>query len=137
MSRLEDIPKKDFFRVPDGYFDKLPAEIQSRVETSSRQQSLRPSWRYALACAIPLIIAAIVVFLSTRPQPDPEAMLASVETADLVLYLHESEITTDEMLESVEFSVAELEALENEAYDLGLPASDAETLRSQLNSVLP
>ena len=137
MSRLEDIPKKDFFRIPDGYFDKLPAKIQMRIETPRPQHTGQRAWRYALACALPLVVGVIIMFFSTRAQTDAEAILASVETSELILYLQESEITTEEMMESFEFSMDELEALENEAYDLSVPASDAETIRSQFNQVLP
>jgi hypothetical protein len=31
MKKLEDIPKKTIFEVPEGYFDKLPGVIQSRI----------------------------------------------------------------------------------------------------------
>lgn len=137
MSKLEDIPKKDFFTVPEGYFDMLPLKIQARIEASEPQRRIQqPVLRYALTYALPLLVAAIVVFFSTRSQPNAEAMLASVETAALVQYLAESELTTD-MLESVDLGAEELEALENEVYDLSLEAIDMETLNSELNLVSP
>jgi hypothetical protein len=137
MSRLEDVPGKDFFTVPDGYFDQLPAKIQGRIERSKLHYTLRPLLRPALIYALPLLIVAVVLFLTTRPRPDAEAMLASVKTADLIHYLQESKITTEEMLEAIDFSVDDLEALENQAYDLSLPEVDAETIDSQFNSLLP
>jgi hypothetical protein len=137
MSKLEDIPRKDFFIVPEGYFGQLPAKIQQRIGTSGPHHTLRPSYRYGLIYALPLFIVAMVVFFSTRSQADPEAMLASVETADLIHYLQESEITTEEMLESIDLSLDELDALEDESYDLRLQHADVETLDSELNSLVP
>lgn len=138
MSKLEDIPKKDFFTVPEGYFDMLPLKIQARIEASEPQRRIQqPVLRYALTYALPLLVAAIVVFFSTRSQPNAEAMLASVETAALVQYLAESELTTEDMLESVDLGAEELEALENEVYDISLEAVDTETLNSEFNSIAP
>ena len=34
MKKLEDIPKKEIFDVPDGYFEKLPGKIQARISGS-------------------------------------------------------------------------------------------------------
>jgi hypothetical protein len=137
MSRLQDISRKDFFTVPDGYFDQLPANILRRIERSKLHYTLTPLLRPALIYALPPFIVAVVLLLTTRSRPDAEAMLSSVETADLIHYLQESKITTEEMLEAIDFSVADLEALENEAYDLSLPGVDAETIDSQFNSLLP
>ena len=115
----------------------LPMNKQARIEASKPHRRIQqPVLRYALTYALPLLVAAIVVFFSTRSQPNAEAMLASVETAALVQYLAESELTTD-MLESVDLGAEELEALENEVYDLSLEAIDMETLNSELNLVSP
>lgn len=139
MSKLGDIPKKKFFIVPEAYFDKLPARIQARIEASKPVPTIhyKPVLRYALMYALPLLVIAITVFFSTRSRPNAETMLASVGTAALIQYLQESEITTEEMLESVDLGADELEALENEVYELSLEASDIETLDSDLNSVTP
>ena len=39
MKKLEDIPKKQNFEVPEGYFEKLPGIIQSRVTQQHKEKS--------------------------------------------------------------------------------------------------
>ncbi|MDQ2657135.1 MAG: hypothetical protein M3Y60_06910 [Bacteroidota bacterium] len=119
MARLEDIPRKQFFTTPEDYFDDLPGKIQSRISRGQPVRSQRPVVRYALQYALPLVvIVASVVYYNLTGDANPESILASVETEDLILYLQESGITTDEVLESVEFTSQELDALEDEVYDM-------------------
>ena len=133
MSKLEDIPKRDFFQVPEGYFDILPEKIQARIEATRPRPLFQPAIRYALAYALPFLIVALVIFYNTGSPPAAESMLASIETADLIQYIQESEITTDEMLDNVAFSADELDALENEIYEMNLEDADMETLDFEFN----
>jgi hypothetical protein len=120
MAKLEDIPKKDFFTVPDDYFDKLPAKIQSRIAKTKVRNERTFVFRYALRYALPVLVLAGVIFYYSSSKPDVETILASVDTEELIDYLQESGMTTEEMLENVEFSAEELEAIENEVYDVSL-----------------
>lgn len=123
MARLEDIPKKQFFTTPEDYFEDLPGKIQARVTAERPISKKQPFLRYALQYALPLvIIIASIVYYNLRPSTNPENILASVETEDIILYLQESGMTTDEVLESIDFTSGDLEALENEVYDI--PFSD-------------
>ena len=122
MGRLENIPKKQIFNVPADYFDKtLPAAIQSRIATRSSDASRQPAFRAALRYALPLVVGAAIVFYYLQPRTDAESILASVETDDLVMYLQESGMTTDDLLETVDLSNEDLEAIENEIYVLEMP----------------
>ncbi len=102
MKRLEDIPKKDIFEAPEGYFERLPSIIQSRVvaESNSRWTWFdQPVWKYALSLAF---LAAGLYWFLLRPAPQsPEQMLASVDTGSLIAYLNESDMSTEELMESV------------------------------------
>ncbi|MBS1544368.1 MAG: hypothetical protein JST14_12085 [Bacteroidetes bacterium] len=102
MKRLEDIPKKDIFEAPEGYFDRLPSVIQSRVTTESSSRwtlFAQPAWKYALSL---VFLAAGLYWFLLRPEPQsPEQMLASVDTISLIAYLNESDMSTEEILESV------------------------------------
>lgn len=122
MGKLEDIPKKQVFNVPENYFDKLPAQIQSRLSTGKTDLEIRPVYRYALRYALPLLLAFVIgiFFYKNSLAPDAESILASVQTTDLVNYLNESELSTEDLLENVDFNRAELEAIENEVYDFNL-----------------
>lgn len=118
MKKLEDIPKKHPFEAPEGYFDKLPGMIQARIEKESGVKESIPYFRYALQYALPVVVLAIVAMIYLVPQKaqDVDSLLASVSTEELVAYLEESELTTDELLESVELDVESVEAIESEVY---------------------
>jgi len=100
MKKLEDIPKNHPFKVPEGYFDRLPGIIQSRVAEKSTVKESKPYFRYALQYALPVLILAVVavIYLEPPAPEDVDTMLASVSTEQLATYLEESEITTEELL---------------------------------------
>jgi hypothetical protein len=120
--KLDDIPKKPIFDVPDGYFDQLPGKIQSRI--SGKMQSEKSFvFRYRLQYAIPVLVFFVVGALWLfRPAPanDVDSLLASVETEHLVAYLNESELTTEDVLEQVDFSLDDIDDIETEVYQLQL-----------------
>ncbi len=120
MKKLEDIPKKTIFEVPEGYFDKLPGVIQSRIAEKSpsreRVSYFVLSLRYALP-AIVLVAASIFVYRNYyNPQlTDAESMLASINSQDLVDYLDDGEVSIDDILEDVgagEINPDELKSME-------------------------
>lgn len=118
MKNLEDIPKNHPFKVPDDYFDRLPGKIQSRIEQAVGVKETKPYFRYALQYALPVILITIaaVFYLKPAALQDADSLLASVETNDLVAYLEESEMTTDELIENANFDSESVEAIESEAH---------------------
>ncbi len=122
MKKLEDIPKKQVFDVPEGYFEKLPGIIQARVASQQRQEKVRPVFAYTLRYALPAVLAfALVIFWFNR-QADvmsAESILASVQTEDLVAYLSEADLTTDELLEDVVLNPDDVDQIEGEVYGFG------------------
>jgi hypothetical protein len=135
MGKLEDIPKKQFFKVPDGYFEKLPAQIQSRIATVKEDTRNNPVFRYGLQYALPILLVAAVLFYYSSAAPDPESILASVETADLINYLQEAGVTTEDVLDNIDFSAQELDAIENAVYELNFQNMDDQTLDLELNTL--
>jgi hypothetical protein len=136
MKKLEDIPKKEVFNVPDGYFDKLPGVIQSRVAESEERTS-RPVFRMALQYGLPsLAIVVIAVLLFFKPDTadhSAESILASIETPDLVAYLNETDISTDELLDEVVLNTEDAEQIEETVYDLNLGDTDLENIADDLD----
>jgi hypothetical protein len=131
MKKLEDIPKKNIYKVPDGYFEQLPGVIQSRVtkgETSEKPFFLY-SFRYASLIML-IVVAALVWFWKNQRTPDlnAEQMLAAIDTPTLIAYLEETDLTTDELLESVPLSQEEVNAIENDVYDIALDENDLDAL---------
>lgn len=104
MKKLEDIPKKQNFEVPEGYFEKLPGIIQARVAQPSQKEGWWFFSRFSIRFALPAVILLFVgIFWYYRAQMDQsvETILATVQTEDLVAYLSDSDLTTDELLDDV------------------------------------
>lgn len=117
MKRLEDIPKKNIFETPEGYFDELPGIIQSRIAEKSKATSFFPSYGLALRYAVPVLAVAIALFFIFSPSDplrNPDELLASVSSEELTYYLVESDFTTDELLDLVDLSDEDINALNGE-----------------------
>jgi hypothetical protein len=142
MKKLENITKKEIFNVPDGYFDKLPGKIQARISAGIPGKETNFVFRYKLqfALAVPIVIGIALLavginsYTSNQQPGDVESILASIQTEDLITYLDESGLTTDDLLENIEFDAIDLEAIENEVYDLNLEAEGLDELADDLES---
>ena len=123
MKKLEDIPKKDLFNVPEGYFDELPGIIQSRIAKSKESRAVSPVFGYALKYAFAVVVIAAVAFFWFQqpgaPQ-SPESLLASINTEDLVAYLNDDDISTDELLDGVSLDHEDADGIETTVFGQGL-----------------
>lgn len=134
MKKLEDIPKKEVFDVPEGYFEKLPGMIQSRV--SNPGVTSHPVWVYGLRYALPaVVLLAVAIFWFDRPGDDhsPEGMLASIQTEELVAYLNDSDLTTDELLDQVHLDGVDASEIESDVYGLNISADDLDTILDDID----
>jgi hypothetical protein len=133
MKKLEDIPKKEIFNVPDGYFEKLPGIIQSRVIT--REKESKPVWSFALRYALPAVILLVIGIFWLMPADkgiNAEQVLASIETEELVAYINDSDITTDELLANLQLNDEDANEIEGNVYQLNL---DDENLNDILDEM--
>jgi hypothetical protein len=131
MKKLEEIPKNNLFTVPEGYFEKLPGRIQSRIVTgSSSENSFFFAYKLQYILPAVLVVASAVTFwLSGLPtENNSENLLASVETSDLIAYLNDSELTTEDVIENVSFDQEDLNEIEDEVYDENLNGVDLKTV---------
>jgi hypothetical protein len=135
MKKLEDIPKKQIFTVPDDYFNKLPGAIQAKIEQGRKEES--HVLRYALRYAVPVIVLGVVAVLwlnkPSFPGSDTEKILASVQTEDLVSYLSESSMTTEELINQVTFQQDDIDGIEETVYDLNLGDNDLENIMDDID----
>jgi hypothetical protein len=123
MKKLEDIPKTNIFKVPEGYFEKLPHMIQAKVVKQESNWTI--FFQYSLKFALPILIVTLgaVWFMSDRGGPgSTEQTLASISTVDLEEYIHESEMHTEDLLESIDFSKINADSLD--LYDWELPLNE-------------
>jgi len=135
MAKLDDIPKKDIFNAPEGYFDTLPGRIQARVE-KDRGIPRSPVISFSLKYALPALIAAaagIFWFTSSNKSPDVDTMLSAIGTEDLVAYLDESDISTDEVIDSGNFSTTDVHEIEGKVYNLNITNEDIQDIANDLD----
>ncbi len=131
MKKLNEIPKKEIFGVPDGYFDDLPSRIQARIEGIRPQTAPAFVFRYRLQYVVPVAIVvalAALWIISPRTATDVETVLASIETEQLVAYLQDTEVNTEDILQQIEFSYEEIDEIETEVYDLDFTEEDLDIL---------
>ena len=114
MKRLDEIPKKTLFEAPEGYFEKLPSRIQARI---AKPEPAAAWGKLALRYAIPVAVlgAAAIFFLTSRPSLSPEEVIASIDSEQLVAYLQDSEVNTDDLLDVIALEPAEVESIEMNA----------------------
>lgn len=117
--KLEDVPKKNIFDVPDGYFEKLPGMIQAR--TSGSTTDLAPAWglpvlRYALGVAGVVAVVASVWWWG-GPQGSVEDQLGKIETTDLVAYLEEADMEAEELVDAISWTEVDSDELEEVVYE--------------------
>ena len=119
MKNLEDIPKKNVFEVPEGYFDRLPGIIQARVASNRRESFWAPYLRYSLKYALPVMAIIIAAFFFwTKPAgQSAEDLLASVDSNSLVAFLEDSDISSDDLLESINLNREEADAIQNDSIE--------------------
>lgn len=94
-NELENLPRHNVYRVPDGYFDKLPSAIMQRVESAGAGEGR--SWlglryyslRVALATLVTGGVLATGVYLNQSPasEPAPTASLADIPNEEIMQYL--------------------------------------------------
>ena len=136
MKKLEEIPKKEVFKVPEGYFENLPGIIQARVTQQHNRQEAAPVFMFALKYALPVIVVfALGLFWFTGKDevPTAESILASIQTDDLVAYLDEDDLTTEELLEDVSLTDEDAAVIEGAVYELGLGDENVEDLLNDID----
>lgn len=109
MKRLEDIPKKQSFKVPDGYFEDLPMRIQARIEAEKPKPVVSFNYgklalRYALLAILIGIVSVVLWNNYATKTEDPLLALDNIPAEQLVAYLENDEVTADDILEHAAFS---------------------------------
>jgi len=114
MKKLEDIPKKDLFKAPDGYFDKLPGIIQARVAKPEPKSVWMPVMKFALP--VVAVVTVGIFWFSNPTVQSVEAELASINTEHLIAYLDNNEVVREDVEVDRNWSEDDLLELENQVY---------------------
>ena len=138
MKKLDDIPKKSVFEVPEGYFDRLPGIIQARLVQDEVNRKTVSGWLvylgYSLKYALPVvaIAAASFYYLNMPADQSTKDLLASVDTAYLVAYLEDADVSTEDLLENVSLDQDEASAIQESTMDeINVNDQDAEVLKNE------
>lgn len=94
--RLDDLKKETPFSVPDGYFDRLPQIIQSRIVSEpARKPLVGWSWQrsVSLVSAMALILVLVWVTVPERQGALGEGPLTDISDASIVAYLEDQDIS--------------------------------------------
>jgi hypothetical protein len=94
--RLEDLKKEAPFSVPDGYFEKLPQIIQSRIVSEpARKPLIGWSWQRSLglASAMAMILVLVWVTVPERQGSLGQEPLSNISDASIVNYLEDQNIS--------------------------------------------
>jgi len=113
MKKLDDIPKKNIFEVPEKYFDEMALNIQAKTEKLSKRETFS-AWSFTFRYALPvvvLLIGSVYVLKPKEVEQDTEAILSSIPSEHLVDFLHESNATEAELLEAINLNENDADSL--------------------------
>ncbi|WP_149240210.1 hypothetical protein [Dyadobacter sp. 32] len=94
--RLDDLKKAPPFSVPEGYFEKLPQMIQSRIVSEpARKPVVGWAWQRSLALisAAALIFVLVWVTVPERQGSLGQGPLSDISDASIVDYLEDENIS--------------------------------------------
>jgi hypothetical protein len=114
MKKLDDISRETPFKVPDGYFDRLPGIIQARVAKPEPRFWFAPGLKFAMP-ALALVVA-LTIWFTNRDGNSIEEQLNEIQTEQLMAYLEESELSDDLLNEEVTLSEEDLYELEENVF---------------------
>jgi len=112
MKKLEDISKESIFKVPDGYFEKLPGIIQARVAKPEPRVWFAPALKFT--APVLAIAIAIAIWFTAGQGGSLEDQLNEIQTEQLMAYLEESDLSPDLITEEIRWSEEDLNELEEE-----------------------
>lgn len=135
-TRLSDIPRRDPFKTPEGYYDNLEQRIHARIDQrpEARVFGLRVSLVKYATLGIAASIAAILIFLPGRQSdtssPTAAELISKISGEECLAYLQHSDVAIEDLLS---ISEPELwnEAMEDTASPMQLSEEGEELLYEQ------
>ena len=103
--KLEDLENKLPYREPEGYFDKLPSMVQTRIyeKTAEKENVFTVSWSWKRTALLGAAASVVGILLwVTYPQKQlslGEETLSQVTDDEIITYLKDNHITQQEMVE--------------------------------------
>ena len=107
--KLEDINKDNIFKVPENYFEEFPDRLKERIAETKK---IKTAPVISLRRIVQLAAAAVILFFAIygikqiNNQPATiDQMLADISTEELINYLVESDMSTEELLADLDMSM--------------------------------
>jgi hypothetical protein len=103
--KLEELDRSLPYEAPEGYFDKFPSVMQTRIQEhiTEKEHSFTISWswrRTALVGIAASVVGALLWITYPQQQHSPgEETLSQVSDTEIVNYLKDNQITQQEMSE--------------------------------------
>ncbi|WP_084370616.1 hypothetical protein [Reichenbachiella faecimaris] len=136
---IESLDRKNIHQVPDGYFDGLPLKIQSRINQKNGVSSVFFITRMQMVWSATAVIALFFIGWFWYPQgtelSTTEQILADLNSEDLIEYLYEEDISTDEIIAAINenYLLDEISLIEDVIIDENLSEEDLESIYSELD----
>ena len=82
---LSQLPKKDVFTAPEGYFDDLPSIIQDRViaHTKTKSRNFSPVWVFSTLGVVSVL--CVLFFIGKSPE-----LHTSISEQEAAAYINEN-----------------------------------------------
>ena len=114
--KLEDIEKKEVFKVPEEYFDDLPLRIQKRIEAEKPKPVIGLNFNVSFKVLAPVAASLLIVLYfilfsdpSGLKSSNYEAMLDEVSTEELVSFLEVNDFDAEAFIEDFDFSTQDID----------------------------
>ena len=94
--RLDDLKRETPFTVPEGYFEKLPQIIQSRIPSEPvRQRVVGWSWQRSVALVSAMVLVFVLVWITVPERQGSlgQEPLSDISDASIVNYLEDQNIS--------------------------------------------
>lgn len=119
-----DTSKKLPFEVPERYFQQLPSVIQNKALETKKSKEVtfgfgnqQLKWALIPAVIVIFIVGKIFFFSDSIATSNTEELIAQVSSQDLIAYLEMSDLSTDEIINTLNFEEMDLE-FENTETDM-------------------
>lgn len=106
---LKDFKKENVFKIPEDYFQTFSDRLEKRIlERSDQKTSVIPIERRAVRWAVAASLALLIgfgIFRIISQTRSTEEILSSIPSSDLIAYLKDTDLSTDEVLDMIDNSI--------------------------------
>ena len=139
MKKLEDIPRKNLFEAPSGYFETLPTIIQAKVIQQAKGRPFKiPAFAYVkLALPVMILTVGLIWYFNINNKPiSTDELLASIDSEELIEYLNETDISHEDFVESLDYTNVNADSLYFNELNLPIDENDITNVLSEFETEL-